>query len=117
MSKEKVRSIGKRMGKSDAKKWVKKYQKENPDGVHGWLFGHEMIEKYLKTKGCEGIWFFKGINDDGEERLVMFPADEDGDIFKKKVRSLGAASANFDEDEDDPTDFAQPCPPHCPNFN
>lgn len=112
----KVKNIGKKMGKSKAKHWVKKYQKENPNGTHGWLFGDDILKALLKYDGCEGIWFFKGINDDGDEKLVMFPADEEGNILNKKIRSLGAAanSRNDDEGMDEPADDSRNCPPWCP---
>ena len=120
MAKENIRKIGKKMQQSKAKKWVKRYQKENPDAaVKGWLFGDDVIEALINNKGCEGIWFFKGINDDGEEKLVMFPADEDGNILQRKLRSLGAAAANLkngDDDDDNAADDSRNCPPFCPNM-
>lgn len=120
MAKENVRKIGKTMNKSEAKKWVKNYkkkypQKENPDVTYGWLFGDDIIETLMKYDGCEGIWFFKGLNDDGEERLVMFPADADGNVLDKKMKSLGAAAANLRDDGDDPADDSKMCPPMCPD--
>ena len=113
MARNNVRKIGKNMGKSEAKKWIKRYQKENPNEVRGWLFGDDIIEKLISYDGCEGIWFFKGINDDGEERLVMFPADEDGNILDKKMKSIGAAAAA--RDPEDPADESEMCPPLCPD--
>ncbi|MEO1254291.1 MAG: hypothetical protein AAFY41_05330 [Bacteroidota bacterium] len=115
MKEKKVRKIGKTMQKSMAKEWVKRYQKENPKETHGWLFGDDILKKLLKYNGCEGVWFFKGINDDGEEKLVMFPADEEGNILNRKIKSLGAA-ASLDEDGglDEPANDSENCPPHCP---
>jgi len=105
------------MGKAKAKKWVKRYQKENPDAaVQGWLFGDDILKTLMKFDGCEGIWFFKGINDDGEEKLVMFPADADGNFLNKKIKSLGAAAASFKDDDDDyAANESASCPPFCPN--
>ena len=112
-----VKKIGKKMDKSKAKKWVKRYQKENPDSTHGWLYGRDIIEKLCSYDSLEGVWFFKGINDDGQERLVLFPADKDGNILDNKLRSLGAAAAkNGGLGDDDPVDDGQMCPPECPNF-
>ena len=120
MKEKDVRKIGKTMDKSKAKKWVKNYKKkyphkENPNVTYGWLFGDDIIEKLLKYDGCEGIWFFKGINDEGEERLVMFPADADGNVLDRKMKSLGAAAINLRDDEFDPADDSERCPPNCPN--
>ena len=104
------------MGKSEAKKWVKKYKDANPKGTHGWLFGRDIIETLCKYPSLEGIWFFKAINDDGDEKLVMFPADKKGNILDSKIKSLGAAArSNGDEDPSDlPADDGQMCPPWCP---
>ena len=116
MAKKDVRKIGKKMDKSEAKKWVKKYQKENPDAaVRGWLFGDDIIEELLKYKGCEGIWFFKGLNDEGQEKLVMFPADSKGNILDRKLKSLGAAASIKDPGFDDPANDSEMCPPWCPD--
>lgn len=116
MAKKDVKKIGKKMGKSDAKKWVKKYKKEHPNETHGWLFGDDILKELLKYDGCDGIWFFKGTNDDGEERLVLFPADVEGNILNKKMKSLGAAAAKSADDGglDDPADDGLRCPPFCP---
>lgn len=114
MKKKDVRKIGKTMDKSKAKKWVKKYQKENPNATFGWLFGDDVIDKLVHYEGCEGIWFFKALNDDGEEKLVMFPADKDGNVLDKKMKSLGAAAGNLRDGEFDPADFSEVCPPNCP---
>ena len=116
MKEKDVRKIGNKMDKSKAKKWVKKYQDKNPKAeVYGWLFGREIIESLCKYDSLEGIWFFKGINDDGEEKLVMFPADKKGNILDKKFRSLGAAAARDGGlGDDDPADDSESCPPYCP---
>ena len=118
MAKEPVKKIGKKMGKKEAKSWVKEYQKQNPDAqVKGWLFGRDIIEQLCSNDKLEGIWFFKGLNEGGEERLVMFPADADGNILEKKIKSLGAAAAmnGRDDDDDAPADDSQMCPPFCPD--
>lgn len=118
MAKKDVRKIGKKMDKSKAKKWVKNYQKkypqkEYPNVTYGWLYGDDILETLMKYDGCEGIWFFKGLNDDGEERLVMFPADANGNILDKKMKSLGAAQFK-DPGGYEPADDGQGCPPFCP---
>ncbi|MCP4457819.1 MAG: hypothetical protein GY816_07315 [Cytophagales bacterium] len=103
------------MGKSDAHKWVKKYKKKHPmneDPTYGWLYGADILETLLAYDGVDRIWFFKGIDDDGSERLVLYPADVDGEILDKSMNSLGAAAAKPSIDE--PADSGQKCPPHCP---
>lgn len=115
--KKKVKDIGKKMGKAKAKKWVKKYQKENPKAeLNGYLFGNDVLEKLCNYKGSEGLWIFKGINDNDEECFVLFPADKDGNILdRKKIKSLGAAAAFDPGDIDDPVNDGEKCPPFCPS--
>lgn len=108
-----VKHIGKKMKKSDADKWVKKYQKKHDDGTHGWLYGSDILQALIDEEGSDGIWFFKGINDDGEERLVLYPADKDGNILKKGFKSLGAKGNAGDDDT--AADDGDPCPHNCPD--
>lgn len=109
-----VRKIGKKMGKNDAKKWVKEWERQNGSTVtRGWLYGSDILNELLNYPDCEGIWFFKGIADDNSERLVLFPADANGDVLKK-MNSLGAAA--LDSGDDDPADNGEECPPNCPRF-
>lgn len=113
--KRNIRAIGKTMKKDDAKKWVKRYQKKNPDATFGWLFGDDIIEKIL-SYGADGIWFFKGIDDSGNEKLVMYPADSDGNILKNDLsaaKSLGAAAGS----EPDPANDSRTAPPLDPQLS
>ncbi|MEO9482892.1 MAG: hypothetical protein ABJG47_05575 [Ekhidna sp.] len=113
-----VKHIGKKMKKSTAKDWVTKYQKKNPKAeLNGYLFGKDILEKLCNYPGSEGLWIFKGINDDNKECFVLFPADENGNILNKRIKSLGAAAAknNGDDDDDEPANDGQGCPPYCPD--
>jgi len=119
MAKKDVRKIGKKMDKSEARKWVKNYKKKYPedkypDVKYGWLFGSDILETMEKYDGCEGLWFFKGLNDEGEEKLVIFPADADGNILDNKMKSVGAA-AKLNGGDFDPANASDPCPPDCPD--
>lgn len=110
--KENVKKIGKTMEKSKAKKWVKDYQKKHEDGTYGWLYGCDVLCKLLESPGAEGIWFYKGINEEGKERLVLYPADADGKILDNNVKSLGAM-ASGDDDGSLAADYGRECPPFC----
>lgn len=107
-----VKKIGKKMNKKKLTKWVKKYQKKNPDKTHGWLYGCDVLCKILEDDKCDGIWFFKAINDEGEERLVLYPADHNGNILETNLKSLGAKSGGGDDDAFDDGDS---CPENCPS--
>ena len=116
MAKKDVKKIGSTMDKTKAKKWVKDYQKANPNAeLNGYLFGRDVLEKLCNYPGSDGIWVFKGLNDDNQECFVLFPADSDGNILDKKMKSLGAAAKINTRDEDDPANSGLPCPDHCPN--
>ena len=110
--KKDVKKIGHLMNKEKVTKWVKKYQKENPNEVHGWLYGCDVLEELLNADGSCGIWFFKGINDEGQERLVLYPADSEGNILGNQIKSLGAAANGGGLAGDD----GEECPPNCPIF-
>ncbi|MEQ9402314.1 MAG: hypothetical protein RIM99_01905 [Cyclobacteriaceae bacterium] len=114
MKEKDVKKIGKRMNKNKADKWVKTYQKNHPDETHGWLYGCDILCNLLDEEGADGIWFFKGMADDGSERLVLYPADKDGNILSKsqKMKSLGAKVGNGEDDG--AADEGQACPPNCP---
>lgn len=107
MEKRDVKKIGKKMNDSQAKEWVENYQKKNPKATFGWLYGDDILQTLMKEKGCDGIWFFKGLDEKGEEKLVLFPADSEGNILGDELGSKdggGSSSANS----------GQPCPPYCP---
>ena len=107
-----VKEIGKTMKWKDADDWVERYKEKNPDATFGWLYGCDILEKLLHYDDSCGIWFFKGLNDDGEERLVMYAADKEGNILNK-VKSLGAMAGDGDGGGP-PADSGMECPPHCP---
>lgn len=104
-----VKEIGKKMDKAKVDKWVKKYKKENPNETFGWLYGCDVLNDLLNEHGCEGIWFFKGINDEGQERLVLYPADHEGNILDDKIKSLGAMGG-----KNGAADDGKSCPDDCP---
>ena len=111
---ENVKKIGKKMAKNEARKWVKQYKNNHPlaeNPTYGWLYGADILRTLLDYDGAGGIWFYKGIADDGSERLVLFPADADGNILDKGMKSLGAAV----KDDDEPADDGNICPPYCPD--
>lgn len=114
--KKDVKHIGKKMDKSKAKQWVKKYQKANPKAeLNGYLFGRDILETLCNYPGSEGLWIFKGLNDENKECFVLFPSDSNGNILdNKKIKSLGAAAAKNDGELDDPANDGQGCPPFCP---
>lgn len=107
MMEKPIREIGSPMGKTKADEWVEAYQKQNPKAaVKGWLYGKDILETLGNYSGSEGIWFFKGLDEKGDEKLVMYPADKDGNI-------LGGAE-NTEGGGNEPADDGTSCPPACP---
>lgn len=72
-----------------------------PDAERGGLFPREPVQQLLAQKGCEGLRFYYGRNEDGTPALVLVGVDEDGnDMFDGEV-----------------LDVHFPCPPFCPPPN
>ena len=111
-----VKEVGKNITEDEASEWVQKYQEKHPisEGpTWGWLYGRDILEKLLEEKDVEGIWFYKALKD-GEERLVLYPADEKGNKMGLKMSKIGAAAKESRGHE--PADDGQACPPICPPF-
>jgi len=51
----------------------------------------------------------KGINDEGEERLALYPADHEGNILETEIKSLGAMGGGGGAADD-----GAECSPDCP---
>ena len=96
---------------------MKKYQQANPKaGLNGYLFGNDILEKLCSNPDADGIWVFKVLNNKEKECFVLFPAEKEGNILSKEIKSLGVAANtnNEDDDEDDAANDGQGCPPYCP---
>lgn len=110
MAEKNIRNIGSAMPQAETRVWIANYQKQNPEGLHGNLFGADILEKMLADKGCEGIWFFKGISDQGKETLVLLPTDKEGNILPDSAKN---EQGNGDEFVGG-ADYSTVCPPDCP---
>lgn len=76
------------------------YRDENPDGRKGHFFGKDILNEILDQDDCMGIRIYYGLNDDGEQELVIVGAD-----------------ANEDDMTDLVADLSAPCPPKCGKNN
>jgi hypothetical protein len=106
-----VRKIGHRMPKGEMKKWANNYKAKYPTSTHGFLYGADILTEMLADKKCAGIWFFKGLDEKGNEKLILYKADNEGNILNG-MKSLGAAA--MQNGNDDPADNGETCPPRCP---
>lgn len=82
----------------DASRWTANYRKTIPVGdVLGHFVGKNQLLKILNQKGCMGVRFYYGIDDDGQKNLV----------------GVGAASDENDMTQGIITEKYLRCPPMC----
>ncbi|GAB4250200.1 MAG: hypothetical protein Tsb0034_29460 [Ekhidna sp.] len=103
-----VSAIGKRITQQQGVAWTAEYQRQNPEATWGFLFGKRILTRLLENDGAEGIWLMRGINDEGSLKLVLYSADEAGEVLtKSNIRANGDTTI-------DPADDGKDCPPGCP---
>lgn len=79
---------------------TKKYRNANPDARKGNFYGKDILKQLLEQNGCMGIRMYYGIDDDGNQELVLVAADADeNDILDLVV------------------DLSKPCPNRCGSPN
>lgn len=107
-----VSDIGKPMSKAEADKWVGTYEKYHKTSTRGFLYGEKILKQLLASEDAEGIWFFKGYDDKGDEKLVLYAADKEGNILSEdNSKSMAKSGSNLS-----PVDASDSCPPKCPKF-
>jgi hypothetical protein len=106
---------GGKVPRSDAEKWMKKFDDERPDkakDTKSVFFGKEFLQKILDTPECAGISFFfakKHSPHAGKEvlDLVLLPRKEDGTLI------WPTSTDGKDGDNETAYDTGRPCPPYC----
>lgn len=111
-------TIGARVAKTDAQKWIDKYDEERKDkkkDTKSIFYGKDVLQQIINTPEASGISIFlcKKFNDYAGKDTVNFvlvPTKEDGTLIW---------SQNSGKDGDDPTgwDDGLSCPPTCPGQN
>ena len=112
---------------NDAKKFTAGYRAEKaefmtPDKIKekeakkGGFFGKDDLIELLNQKGCIGMRYYYGRNDDGSKNLVLVGVDEKGnDILPSSEKAdFVVEKAN---DDGIILEQARPCPPWCPKSN
>lgn len=112
MEKDKdIEEVGAVIPSKKAKEMVERYKKENPDAqLYGALFGRDVLLKLMAYTGSKGVWCYKGLDENCEETIVLFPADSKGGILEEGEsleRNVSSRSA------DDAADSEWKCPPFC----
>jgi len=110
-------TIGSKVLRSEAEKWIKKYddekRKEKKKDTKSVFFGKDVLEAMMKGNGAAGISFFFGTKYSAEagkdvDTLVLIPTKEDGTlIWAKEV-------GGKDGEEEFAMDEGKRCPPDCP---
>lgn len=82
-----------------------KFSTEGKEGViNSFFFGKTLLQRLLDEPNAEGIRIHLGEDEQGTQKLVLFPADSNGlNIYVKN-----------DEGIDSALDMGLPCPPYCP---
>ena len=102
-----VASIGTHLDRETAVRWTERFQTTYPNEVRAYLFGKDRLQELLNRNGAKGIWFFRGLNENSEQKLVLYPAADAG-------KFLITNPARGRTEEDAPIDFSDECPPVCP---
>jgi hypothetical protein len=108
-------TVGKQISKSDAIKWIEKYDKERKKDTKSVFFGRDAILAALSQEGSAGIsFFFARKYDDGQKKdiddLVMVATKEDGTL----LWTDNAPTTTMDSTGSNTYDNAVACPPYCP---
>lgn len=90
---------GKPIPSSDAKRFIERFLKERPAKLDSYYFGAHAFQQVLAQPGVVGISVCNGVNDEGQQVMILVPVIEGG----KKV--VEATAVLFE--------FGQPCPPIC----
>ena len=96
-----VKNAGAQITLAEGAAMTAKYRASNPNKTKAHLIGMNRIHEILDQEGCEGIRIYYGLNDEGDQELVLVGVDRLGDDMEKGVIM----------------DKLLPCPSYCPNAN
>lgn len=109
-------TIGSPVSKSEALKWIKKYdderRKDKMKDTKSVFYGRDVLQKILDTPGASGISIFLSLRHSAHagkevENFVLVPTQEDGTLIWEDYDGKDAGSPAFDD--------GAVCPPTCPN--
>lgn len=92
--------------------WQQRFREARPDAKHGYFFDADFIARICSTPGAQHVNFNFGINDEGNETMIVFPSDEAGDRIPLRSEEPSAKMGIMGvEDEDYGGDHAGATPP------
>lgn len=60
---------------AEAASWTNNYRNAQPNGIKAHFFGRDIIERILAQEDCKGLRIFYGLNNEGEQQLILVGAD------------------------------------------
>jgi hypothetical protein len=116
-------TVGARITKAEALKWIDKFEKERKKDTKAVFYGRDTLLKMLKNTRISGISFFfcRKTDKNGKEYddLVLVPTLEDGTLVwgkdpspEKKLSDPASLTVEDDEDEG-AYENGTGCPPYC----
>jgi len=89
----------------DATRWIEKYKAKNPDGIHAYFFGSDIIRKIIDNPDAVGMRVYYAYGDGDKSQMVLIGAREDGsNIWPTEGKDGGGGTV---------ADNGMPCPPYC----
>ena len=73
---------------------TKEFRLRNPDTIKARFFGKDIINEILNAEGCIGIRLYYGLDEDGNNQLVMVGADSDENDMLDIVADLSRPCPN-----------------------
>ncbi len=109
-------TIGSRVSKTDAEKWIKKYdderRKDKMKDTKSVFYGKDVLLEILQTPEASGISIFLSLKHSPHagketENFVLIPTKEDGTL-------IWSETSGKDEAGSPAWDDGSVCPPNCP---
>ena len=108
-------TIGSKVSKTEAEKWIKKYdderRKDKMKDTKSVFYGKDVLQEIINTPGASGVSFFLSLKHSSHagkevENLVLVPTKEDGTLIWEEAGGKDARSPAYDD--------GAVCPPTCP---
>lgn len=85
---------GEKITKKEARKWIKKYEKEHQGDANflsSMLFDKKIVLSMLSEEGCEGLRIYNAMDDDGKSHFILVGTDAKGNNIVPDAEDYTAA--------------------------